>query len=41
MNLIYFKHAMIQRKYAMLQMKDYQGDEIQKGIERFYSCDVL
>ena len=33
LNLIYFKHAMIQKKrYVMLQMEDYQGDEIQKGI---------
>ena len=32
LNLIYFKHVMIQTKYVMLQMEDYQGDEIQKGI---------
>ena len=32
LNLIYFKHVLIQKKYVMLQMEDYQGGEIQKGI---------
>ena len=32
LNLIYFKHVLIKKKYVMLQMEDYQGGEIQKGI---------
>ena len=32
---------MIQKKYVMLQMEDYQEDEYRREFEMFYNCDVL
>ena len=29
------------KQYVMLQMEDYQGDEIRRESEMFYSCDAL